>query len=259
MENKSKVAVISDIHANADALTVAFNEIQNAGVDMSIVLGDVLTYGCQPVEVINILNRYKKESTVIFIKGNHDQFYFDLQSGADHASYNLPKFVKESVDWTIKEIDSLKLKEVFTWQDDYYIGDVYFSHANPFKYGDWSYIEDVKNLQKSFQTLSVKKVFSGVFGHSHRQLFVGNKDGKIHELNGYRQTDNIDQLIVNTGSIGQPRGRGLGYIILEIEGDRLTKASFKQIKINFNNSISLIKKVGFSCETEAKLIEYLQV
>ena len=124
--------------------------------------------------------------------------------------------------------------------------------------GDWSYIEDVKNLQKSFQALNVKKVFSGVFGHSHRQVFVGNKDGKIHEVNGYRQTDNIDQLIINTGSIGQPRGRGLGYIILEIEDDRLTKASFKQININFNNSISLIKKAGFSCETEAKLIKYLQ-
>ena len=78
---KAKVAVISDIHANADALTVALKKIQSTGVDMTIVLGDVLTYGCQPVEVINKLKQYKKENAVVFIKGSHDQFYFNLRKG----------------------------------------------------------------------------------------------------------------------------------------------------------------------------------
>jgi predicted phosphodiesterase len=81
MKMKAKVAVISDIHANANALTVALKKIQSTGVDMTIVLGDVLTYGCQPIEVINKLKQYKKENAVVFIKGNHDQFYFNLRKG----------------------------------------------------------------------------------------------------------------------------------------------------------------------------------
>jgi len=253
----AKVAVISDIHANADALTVALKEIHSAAVDLTIVLGDVLTYGCQPLEVINILKQYNKENAVIFIKGNHDQFYFDLQSDSNNGSYSLPKFVEESISWTMNKIASLKLEEIFTWQDSYYFGDVYFSHANPFNYGDWSYIEDLENLQKAFQILNDKKVFSGVFGHSHRQIFIGNKNGVLHEMKEYRSSDNMNQLIINTGSIGQPRGGGLGYVVIELQDDKLIKASFKQIKINLSKSIGLIKKAGFSYETEAKLIGYL--
>ncbi len=59
----------------------------------------------------------------------------------------------------MKEISSLKLEEIFTWKDNYCMGGVYFSHANPFKYGDWSYIENVKNLlnDQNYYNSVVKK------------------------------------------------------------------------------------------------------
>ena len=122
----AKIAVISDIHANADALTMALKELKSNSIDITIFLGDILTYGCQPREVLSILNEYKRENSAIFIKGNHDQFYFDLQSGIKKSSYKLPKFVDESVNWTLKKISPLLLKDIFTWHDSYRIGDVYF-------------------------------------------------------------------------------------------------------------------------------------
>ena len=67
------------------------------------------------------------------------------------------------------------MKDLFLWHDSYWIGNVYFSHANPFIYGDWSYLEKNQNLLKGFNELSKKKAFAGIFGHSHRQLFIGNK------------------------------------------------------------------------------------
>jgi predicted phosphodiesterase len=255
---KTKVAVVSDIHANADALTVALKEIQNEAVDITIVLGDILTYGCQPVKVINLLKSYNKENAVVFIKGNHDQLYFDLQSNANHISYKPAKFVEESVCWTIKKLFNCKLEEIFDWQNNYFFGDVYFSHANPFKYGDWSYIEDIKNLEKSLKILRDKNFFSGVFGHSHRQLFMGNKKGMLHEIKEFHFSCNLDQLIINTGSIGQPRGNGLGYVVMDFDGNKLIQASFKPIRINFDNSISLIQRADFSSETKEKLIGYLK-
>ena len=256
----TKIAVISDIHANADALTAVLEELKNKRVDITIFLGDILTYGCQPSEVLSILSEYKRENPAIFIKGNHDQFYFDLQSHVKESSYKLPKFVDESVNWTLKKISPLLLKDIFTWHDNYLIGDVFFAHANPFLYGDWSYIEKPQELHRSFQELRKKNVFSGVFGHSHRQLFICSKKSTLYEIDAYSSDVNtIDQLIINTGSIGQPRGKGLGYVLLEIKNDKLHKASFEKIIINFENSIDLIRQTKFSQETKKKLIDYLEI
>jgi predicted phosphodiesterase len=254
---KTKIAVISDVHGNADALTIVFEELKHLSIDMTIFLGDLLTYGCQPLEVVRMLKEYEKKCPTIFIKGNHDQFYFDLQSSVKRLSYELPKFVDESVNWTLKKISPMLLKDMFKWHDSYEIGDVYFSHANPFEYGNWSYIEKPEELLRSFQELRKKNVFSGVFGHSHRQLFIGSKESTLYEMDKYSSVDNIDQLIINTGSVGQPRGKGLGYVLLEIKNDKLFKASFKKIKIDLDSSINLIQKAKFSEETEKQLIGFL--
>ena len=47
---KTKIAVISDIYANADALTTLLKGLKNKSVDIKIFLGDILTYGSQPRE-----------------------------------------------------------------------------------------------------------------------------------------------------------------------------------------------------------------
>ena len=140
------IAVISDIHSNFDALKLVLKNLENKKIDLTIFLGDILTYGCQPLEVLHMLCNYKRKYPAIFIKGNHDQIYFDLQSNADKLNYKFPKFVDESVKWTLEKISQISLKDLFFWHDSYYIGNVYFSHANPFFYGDWRYLENNQNL-----------------------------------------------------------------------------------------------------------------
>ena len=257
---KTKIAVISDIHANADALIVALKSIEKKNVDLVICLGDILTYGCQPLEVIDILTEYKKDNAIIFVKGNHDQFYFDLQAGENRSSYSLAKLVEESINWTMKKIHPLVLENAFMWRESYCVGNTFFSHANPFEYGNWSYLEDSVDLSSAFQSLNKKQFFSGVFGHSHRQLFVGKEKNNMFETGNYFCSDNtMEQLIINTGSIGQPRGKGAGYIILEMRDKILYKADFQKITINFDNSIDLIAQANFSKETTDKLTNYLKV
>ena len=57
----------------------------------------LLTYGAEPNETINLLKSFSKDNECVFIKGNHDQFYFDIENGLDPFKYNMPKFVKESI------------------------------------------------------------------------------------------------------------------------------------------------------------------
>ena len=257
---KIKIAVISDIHSNADSLGIVLKKLKNEKIDITIILGDILTYGCQPLEVLSMLDKYRSENEVIFIKGNHDQFYFDLQSGVSNAIYTLPKFVEESINWTLKKISPLILQDFFVWHNNFSIGDIYFSHANVFPYGNWSYIENSENLYKSFKMLNKKNIFAGVFGHSHRQSFIGNKKNTLHEMNSfYDEVNKVDQLIINVGSIGQPRGKGIGYVLLDLTDDKLQKASFEVVKIDFRNSIDLIRQTKLSQLTKKKLIDYLEI
>jgi hypothetical protein len=69
----------------------------------------------------------------------------------------------------------------------------------------------------------------------------------------------IDQLIINTGTIGQPRGKGIGYTLLNMENDKLYNASFEKIKMDFDNSIDLIQQTKLSKESKKKLIDYLEM
>ena len=256
---KNKIAVISDIHSNADALTKILDELNKEKADTTIFLGDILTYGCQPLEVLDMLVEYKRKNSIIFIKGNHDQFYFDLQSNSKNTSYKLPFFIEESVTWTLKKISPYLLKDTFEWHNSYRIGDIYFSHANPFSYGDWSYIEKPENLHKSFLELLKKDVFAGIFGHTHRQLFIGNKNNILNKMDSYSaELDKIDQLIINSGTVGQPRGSGVGYTLLVLKNDKLHNANFKKINMDFGNTIELIQKTEFSKETKKKLIDFLE-
>jgi hypothetical protein len=125
----------------------------------------------------------------------------------------------------------------------------------------WKYIEKHQNLLKSFEELNKKNFFAGVFGHSHRQLFIGNKKNTLYEMDTYPSDINndIEQLIINVGSIGQPRGKGLGYVLLNINNNKLHEASFKKIKIDLRNSIELIKQTKLSEDTKEKLINYLKM
>ena len=70
-------------------------------------------------------------------------------------------------------------------------------------------------------------------------------------MDSYSATaNNIDQLIINAGSIGQPRGKGQGYILLDIINNKLFKARFEKIKLDFKNSISVIRKTKLTKKTK---------
>lgn len=61
-------------YANAEGLTTVLKGLKNKRVDITIFLGDILTYDYQPREVMSILNEYKRENPAIFIKGNPSVF-----------------------------------------------------------------------------------------------------------------------------------------------------------------------------------------
>jgi len=255
---KNRIAVISDIHSNADALMRALDEIAEKSINLTIFLGDLLTYGMQPLAVLGLLDRYKKENSSVFIKGNHDQFYFDAQRGEGELSYKMPEFVEESFLWTLDAIGDVVLEDLFDWRENYLIGDIYFAHANPFGYGDWRYLECETVLAEAFDELAIKKCSIGIFGHSHRQMIsLGGRGSQLVPRVDRFFAEDDGPYIVNAGSVGQPRGKGFCYLTLEID-DNSVSGEMHSFDCDTENMSCMILSSEFSKETKDKLLVYLR-
>jgi predicted phosphodiesterase len=87
-----RVALISDIHANAVALHAVLDDIERVGADRIVCLGDVATLGPRPHEVLETLRRLSCPC----IMGNHDAFLLDPEL---IRSYTEAPIVVDSVDW----------------------------------------------------------------------------------------------------------------------------------------------------------------
>ena len=213
----TNIAVISDLHGNANSLKICLDDISSQNIDILICLGDILTYGTQPNEVIDQLNEYQKKGKLIMIRGNHEEFYF---SSDISATYKIPPFVKESIDWTKKNLKFTNLEKIFNWKKHYSFKNIYFAHANPFKYGDWSYIETETKIAEASKKLEKQKFFCGVFGHSHRQYIL--QGSSLFSNSFYSNLKDLKApVIVNAGSVGQPRGRGFCYSFLQIDDHKI--------------------------------------
>ena len=66
-----KIALLSDIHANLQALQACMAHAKSQGIDRWALLGDLVGYGGNPQEVVDIAMRLAEEGAWI-VQGNHD-------------------------------------------------------------------------------------------------------------------------------------------------------------------------------------------
>jgi predicted phosphodiesterase len=88
-------AIISDIHSNFEALQAVLKDIEQQGVSEIYCLGDIVGYGPNPRECLDLVMKCK-----IVILGNHDQ-------GAmfDPDGFNGP--AERAIFWTREQLESV--------------------------------------------------------------------------------------------------------------------------------------------------------
>jgi putative phosphoesterase len=79
----TKLAVISDVHADLHALRDALGQIARIGVERTLCCGDLLDYGMFPEETLTVL----REQRISCIRGNHDRWA--VASGSDMSGWDL--------------------------------------------------------------------------------------------------------------------------------------------------------------------------
>lgn len=87
-----RIAIVSDIHANLAAFEAVLAHAKSIGYDRMVCLGDVVGYGPDPVECIDLVREHCEWSLL----GNHD-------FAALYEPSNFNKAAREAVFWTRSE------------------------------------------------------------------------------------------------------------------------------------------------------------
>ena len=267
-EPQAPLAILCDVHGNAQALHAAANQIQDSHSDVEtlVILGDLFTYGCEPRGVIEIILELSQKFAVWLVVGNHDEFYFDCLASSEDATKTLPDWIRETVDWTRNELgDKLEvLNDRRLWHRELVAEDLLLSHANPFDGHDWTYLNDESTRIRAIEALATRDHRVGIFGHTHRRFALQSSDsGKLKSLDDEYLFGNVISLsngywVLNPGSVGQPRERVpvASFALLRNQNGELA-VDYHAITYDPQLQVDIIRQTKMSEETKEQLVSYL--
>ena len=217
-----KIAYISDIHSNLEALETALQEISRLEADRIYCLGDIVGYGADPNSCVELIREVANGA----IAGNHDFAAVGLTS-TEHFN----SFAQAAIRWTDKRLtkdNRQYLKSLpLTLSND----SVFCVHATPIAPEKWGYIFSREDANRHLEAFDEPICF---IGHSHIPALFESKDRA--------------RCIVNVGSIGQPRDRDpkLSFVIFDTD-----TVEFERIRLEYD-----IQKAAAKIR-KAKLPEFL--
>jgi predicted phosphodiesterase len=192
------IVVISDLHSNKRAIKATLESVRLKRADKIIILGDVLTYGIDVAETMEMVQKEIDRGAELIV-GNHDEMYLDIMAGRPGIFPKLRLDLQESILYNLKRVDPKQFVS-WPWKKEIVHNSVYFSHANP--YGNaWEYVKYKDDFQMAALKLHNMKHLAGIFGHTHRAAYFGLLSGFLPSIEGL--TD--DTFVINPGSVGQPR------------------------------------------------------
>ncbi len=181
-----RLAVLSDIHSNLQALREALRLIDQFRVDEVYCLGDIVGYGGNPNECVTLV----RERCSKVVKGNHDLATVDLAHSDSH-----PEAGKIANAWTF-EVLTEESREYLAWLPFRHVGpEITLVHASPESPFDWRYINSVESASREFAHFSTPIC---LVGHTHVPAVIGE------DLESFTIRRNA-KFIINVGSVGQPR------------------------------------------------------
>lgn len=179
-----KIAVISDIHGNATALSKVLTDLRRRSIDQIVCLGDVATLGPQPHQVIDQLRRLRCS----IIMGNHDAWL--LTSAPPRKSPTLPHLT-DIIAWTRDQLSPADLEFMSAFQHSVNVplgggANLLCFHGSPRSYEDIILAttpeSDLQSMLEGYQAT----IMAG--GHTHIQMIRRHRDF----------------IVLNPGSVGVP-------------------------------------------------------
>lgn len=238
-----KRAILSDIHSNLEAFRAVLEHIETQRVDEIYCLGDVVGYGPNPSECIDLV----MEKCKMCLLGNHDQGALFDPDGFNGSA-------EKAIFWTRRELDRPSPRRDDRWDylnvrprkfPDDAAGAIYVhgSPRNPLN--EYLFPEDIFNPKKLENQFRLVKRFS-FQGHTHvpgvfteEMKFFPSKD-----FDGERELPLKGKFLINVGSVGQPRDfdRRACYVTWVEDGERRI-LQYHRVEYNVEETVRKIHAI----------------
>lgn len=239
MPRAKRYAIISDIHANIEALDAVIADARSQNIDDFICLGDVVGYNAAPSECIQRI----RELGCKVVKGNHDHYCSDPSVDLNDFQPNAASVIE----WTRRNIS----EEEMRWLHNLPLTAVHMGislvHSTLDSPEHFRYAFDCLEAADSFNCQHTRACFHG---HTHVPcIFVKgigidkNAIQKIGPANGLLDHGNY---FINVGSVGQPRD-GIPkacYLILTAEGISKLSVEFRRVDYDIESAVRRIQQAG---------------
>ncbi len=193
-----RIAVLSDIHANYEALSAVLQVLEGEAIDNYYCLGDTVGYGGSPNECCDIIRDISKHT----ILGNHDaavagrmdySYYYEAARQALDSHARM--ITEENMKWLRDLPYKVALDEL----------GVHLCHGSPVRLEEFEYIfapEQARECLPLYDELG----HITLIGHSHLCKVFALTETTVEELPPVDFALNPDmKYIVSIGSVGQPR------------------------------------------------------
>jgi len=190
-----KIAILSDIHSNLEALDAVSSRFDDLAVDEVFFVGDVVGYGADPKEC----TRWVAENASLAVAGNHD---FAAVGLIEADSFNA--YARDAIEWNAEHmgeeaVDYLNGLPLTVSRDG-----ITLAHANPSMPDEWGYIFTLWDAEMNFSYFDGYVCF---VGHSHQPVVVrmDGDNGVSVAPGGQVNLLEDSKYLINVGSVGQPR------------------------------------------------------
>ena len=248
-------AIISDIHGNLEALEAVLEDIEGQKVDEILCLGDVVGYGPNPVECLDIaMEKFKW-----VLMGNHEWALINQPVGfspAAKAAIEITRRIFEEAEddeeTKQKRMDFISGLEPI--QEDSILMFVHGSPKDPIM--DYVFPEQFSRFWSEDRVDELlKDVRWACFcGHSHIPCIISSAYDSIVPLEDVEkhELDRDMRYIINSGAVGQPRDRNpkASYLILDRR-----KVTFRRVEYDHETTAAKIRELGFDEKLATRLAE----
>lgn len=206
----TRIAVISDVHANLHALRAVLAGLQGLGISRFLCAGDIVGYGPHPNECVELL----QELPVVAVAGNHDLVALGR---ADPARCN--QLARRTLEWTIGQLTEASRE---------------YLDGLPVVFSDGGIAMTHGSLADRFQKINSAELAAGqiaglssqhprarllLLGHTHVPMAYGSISGMLDARQSRVQLDPAQRYVLNPGSVGQSRDLSpdASCLVLDVE------------------------------------------
>jgi len=242
-----RLALLSDLHANLEALEACLEHAARQGAEQLGFLGDLVGYGADPGPVVDRV-RAAVERGALAVKGNHDE------ATTGGVPESMRSDAARVVRWTREHLSAEQLAFLGELPLTAGRGDRLFVHASAEEPARWNYVLGVGDAGRSLRATAARQIFSG---HTHTPaLYHLAGTGQVAAFEPVPGTpiklSPLRRWLAIPGSVGQPRDGNPAacYALLDEAADVLT---FHRVPYDAERAARKVRAAGLPGDLGARL------